>query len=84
MKKYLLLSVGCLFFISWKTNATLDKQLFNENVLAKSISLDAVQLQQGMNYIKKVRKTDSIYVYGNVPQTVIDSVMNVRKLENKK
>lgn len=44
MKKYLLLSVGCLFFISCKTNATLDKQLFNEDVLAKSISLDAVQL----------------------------------------
>ena len=79
MKKYLLLSVGCLFFISCKTNATLDKQLFNEDVLAKSISLDAVQLQQGMNYMGQVRKTDSIYVYGNVPQTVIDSVMNARK-----
>ena len=83
MKKYLLLSVGCLFFISCKTNATLDKQLFNEDVLAKSISLDAVQLH-GKTYMGQVRKTDSIYVYGNVPQTVIDSVMNARKLENKK
>ena len=83
MKKYLLLSVGCLFFISCKTNATLDKELFNEDVLAKSISLDAVQLY-GKTYMGQARKTDSIYVYGNIPQTVIDSVMNVRKLENKK
>ncbi len=83
MKKYLLLSVGCLFFISCKTNATLDKQFFNEDVLAKSISLDAVQLH-GKTYMGQFRKTDSIYVYGNVLQAVIDSVMNARKLENKK
>jgi len=84
MTKYVLLSVGCLFFISCKTNATLDKSNFDVDVLAQSISLDAVQLQQGMNYMGQVRVTDSVYVYGNVPQTVIDSVMNARKLENKK
>ena len=83
MTKYVLLSVGCLFFISCKTNATLDKSNFDVDVLAQSISLDAVQLH-GKTYMGQVRVTDSVYVYGNVPQTVIDSVMNARKLENKK
>lgn len=83
MTKYVLLSVGCLFFISCKTNATLDKSNFDVDVLAQSISLDAVQLH-GRTHMGQVRVADSVYVYGNVPQTVIDSVMNARKLENKK
>lgn len=78
MTKYILFSVGCLFFISCKTNATLDRSNFDANVLAQSISLDAVQLH-GRTYTGQVRATDSIYVYGDVPQTVIDSVMEVRK-----
>lgn len=70
--------------VSCKTQSKFeDKNIVFNDVLDNSISLDAVQLH-GMNYAGRAYKTDSIYVYGNVPQTIIDSVMNVRKLENKK
>ena len=85
MKKYAFLFFVGFLVVSCKTQSKFeDKNIVFNNVLDNSFSLDAVQLQQGKNYMGQARKTDSIYVYGNVPQTVIDSVMNVRKLENKK
>lgn len=85
MKKYVFILPVFVFLLSCKTQSNLDdtKIVFND-VLENAISLDAVQLQQGKAYMGQVRKNDSIYVYGNVPQTVIDSVMNARKLENIK
>lgn len=84
MKKYAFLFFVGFLVVSCKTQSKFeDKNMVYNNVLENSISLDAVQLH-GMNYAGRAYKTDSIYVYRNAPESVIDWLMNVRKLENKK
>lgn len=77
-KRLFYFNVIMLFFLmSCKTESYMHNK--KDNILNNSISLEAYE-SRGMSYPRLIPKSDSINItiYGNFPQTVIDSILKAR------